>query len=119
MPVFSPDNQFIACRYDRESGSRDAAIFSAQGGRPLKRFPIPVQEWQGLRWLANGRQLSFVKNVDGYSNIWSYDLDTGAIKQLTNFNSDQIYAYAWSPDYKQVACQRGTKVRDVTMISER
>lgn len=119
MPVFSPHNQFIACRYDLESGSRDAAIFSAQGGRPLRRFPIPVQEWQRLEWLANDRQLSFVKNKDGYSNIWSYDLDTGAIKQLTNFNSDQIYAYAWSPDYKQVACQRGTKIRDVTMISER
>ena len=119
MPVFSPDNQFIACRSSLESGSRDVAIFPAQGGRPLKRVPIPIQEWQRVQWLPNRHELSYIKIVDGYSNIWSYDLDTGASKQLTNFNSDRIYAYAWSPDFKQVACQRGTNISDVTMISER
>jgi eukaryotic-like serine/threonine-protein kinase len=118
MPVFSPDSQMIACRYNSETGTRDVAIFSIQGGEPLRRFTIPIQEWQRVQWL-NGHELSYVKNVDGYSNIWSYDLNTGARKQLTHFNSDQIYAYAWSPDYKQVACQRGTNISDVTMISER
>jgi eukaryotic-like serine/threonine-protein kinase len=118
MPIFSPDNQTIACRYDLVSGSDDGAIFSAQGGRPLQHFPIPNQDWQQLRWLAP-RRLSYVVNNDGYSNIWSYDLDTGATQQLTNFNSDQIYAYAWSPDYKRIACQRGTRSSDVTIISER
>ena len=119
MPVFSPNNQLIAARYDLESGSRDVAIFSAEGGPPLRHFTIPIQEWQRVQWLQNNRELSYVKNVNGYSNIWSYDLDTGASKQITNFNSDLIYAYAWSPDFKQVATQRGTKTSDVTMISER
>ena len=119
MPVFSPDSQLIACRYNLESGTRDAAIFSAQGGQLLRNFEIPIQEWQRIQWLPNGHELSYVKNVDGYSNIWSYDLDTRTAKQLTNFNSDQIYAYAWSPDYKQVVCQRGTNISNVTMISER
>jgi serine/threonine protein kinase len=119
MPVFSPDNQFIACRSNIESDSRDVVIFSAQGGQPLRHFAIPIQEWQRVQWLPNGRELSYVKNADGYSNIWSYDLDTGTSKQLTNFNSDQIYAYAWSPDFKQVACQRGTNVSNVTLISQR
>ena len=120
MPVFSPDSQFIACRYNFESGTRDVAIFSTQGGPPLRHIKeIPTQEWQRLQYFPNGRELSYIKNVDGYSNIWSYNLDTGTSKQLTNFNSDRIYAYAWSPDYKQVACQRGTSVSDVTMIRER
>ena len=119
MPVFSPDNQLVACRYDEDSDAADVAIFPAQGGRALRHVPVPKQEAQVVRWLAGGRQLSYVKNTNGYSNIWSVDLDTGAVKQLTNFNSDQIYAYAWSPDYKQLACQRGTKTSDVTIISER
>jgi hypothetical protein len=88
------------------------AIFSAHGGQ-LLWHSSSVQEWQQAHWLPSGRELSYVKNVDGYSNIWSYDLYTGDSKQLTNFNSDQIYAYAWSPDYKQVACQRGTKISNV------
>ncbi len=119
MPVFSPDNQFVACRYDEDSDADDVAIFSAQGGRPLRHIKVPKQEGQVVRWLGDGHQLTYVKNTNGYANIWSLDLDTGAEKQLTNFNSDQIYAYAWSPDYKQVACQRGTKTSDVTIISER
>jgi TolB protein len=117
MPVFSPDSQLIAARYDVESGSRDVAIFPAQGGQPLRRFKVPVQEWQRIQWLPNRRELSYVKNENGYSNIWTYDLYTGETKQLTNFNTDQIYAYAWSPDYKQIACVRGYKINDVTMIS--
>jgi serine/threonine protein kinase/Tol biopolymer transport system component len=119
MAVFSLNSQLIACRYDLDSGTRDVAIFSAHGGGPLRQFAVPIQEWQRIQWLPNERELSYVKNDDGYSNIWSYDLERKTSKQLTNFNSDQIYAYAWSPDYKQVACQRGTKLSDVTMISER
>ena len=118
MPVFSPVSQMIACRYNLDTGTRDGAIFSAQGGRPLRHFKIPIQEWQRVQWLPNN-ELSYVENVNGYSNIWSYNLNTGTSKQLTHFDSDQIYAYAWSPDYKQMACQRGTNISDVTMISER
>ena len=118
MPVFSSDNQFIACRYDLVSGSNDGVIFSAQGGPPLKHFPIPNQEWQQLRYFAGNRLLTYVDNKDGYSNIWSYDPDTRASTQITNFKNDQIYAYAWSPDYKQVACQRGTRSSDVVIISK-
>src|SRR5262249_4175719 len=97
MPASSSDNQFIVGRSSAESGSRDVATFSAQGGEPLRQFAIPIDEWQRLQWLANGRELSYIKNADGYSNIWSYDPETGTSKQLTNFNSDRIYAYAWSP----------------------
>jgi Tol biopolymer transport system component len=85
----------------------------------LRHFAVPIQEWQRVQWLANEREVSYVQNDDGYSNIWSYDLESGTSKQLTKFDSDQIYAYAWSPDFKQVACQRGTRLSDVTMISER
>jgi serine/threonine protein kinase/dipeptidyl aminopeptidase/acylaminoacyl peptidase len=119
MPVFSPDSQYIACRYDEDSDTYDVAIFPAHGGQPLRHFKVPKQEWQSVRWFVDNRQVTFVRNDNGYSNLWSYNLDTGAEKQLTNFNSDQIYAYAWSPDYKQVACQRGTKTSNVTIISER
>ena len=119
MPVFSPDSQFIAARFDLESGSYDGAIFSAQGDQPLRTFPIPLQEWQRLEWLSN-RELSYVKNVNGYSNIWSYDLFSTEMKRLTNFKSELIYAYSLSPETKQVASQRATKLSDVMLIrSER
>jgi Tol biopolymer transport system component len=119
MPVFSPDSQLVACRYVQSSDAKNVAIFPAHGGSELRHFKVPKQEWQWVRWFEDSRHVTYVKNENGYSNIWSYNLDTGVEKQLTNFNSDQIYAYAWSPDYKQVACQRGVRISDVTIISER
>ena len=116
MPVFSPDNQFIACRYDLESGSRGIAIIPAQGGAAVRRVPIPVLEWQRVQWSASGNSLTYIDAVGGTSNLWTYDLNSGSTKQLTHFQGDQIFAYAWSPDYKQLAYERGTKVSDVTII---
>jgi len=119
MPTFSPDGQFIATRYDLDSGTNDVAIFSNKGGEPVRRLPIPILEWQSVQWLDNNT-LSYIKNVDGEANIWSYDLSAGSEKQLTNFNRDQIFSYAWSPDRKTLACQVGRRRGNVvTLNSER
>ena len=117
MPAFSPDGQLIACRYDNVSGTHKVAIFPAQGGEPLEHFEVPDQEWQSVQWLQNNQELSYVNNKDGYSNIWIYDRKTETSKQITNFKSDQIYAYSWSPDYKRIALLRGTKTNNVVIIS--
>jgi Tol biopolymer transport system component len=115
MPAYSPDNQWIAVRYDEIAGGNDFAIYSAQGGEPVKRVPIPKFDWQRVYWLSTNT-VSYIDRVNGYSNIWSYNLDTGAKKQLTNFNRKQIFAYAWSPDYKFLACQLGTTTRNVVVV---
>jgi Tol biopolymer transport system component len=115
MPVFSPDKKLFVARSPLNSGPRDVAVFSAKGGPPLKRLNIPVMEWQRLYWLDN-HTLSFIKNVRDTSNIWSYDINTDKMKQLTKFDSEHIFAYAWSPDYQQLVCQRGARLRNVTMI---
>jgi Tol biopolymer transport system component len=112
MPVASPDNQFIACRYRGE-----IAILSVQGDKPVRRLPIPVMDWQQVQWTIDGRALMYIKTVNGTSNIWSYDLTTNSATQLTNFSVDRIFAYAWSDDQTQLACQRGSEVTDVIMIS--
>ena len=116
MPAFAPNNQLIAGRYDRESGTRDVAIFPSHGGDPVKNVDkIPVIEWQRPQWIDD-HTLSFISNAGGFANIWSYDLDTGEMKQLTNFNTEQILAYAWSPDFKHIAFQRGMTISDVTIF---
>ena len=47
---------------------------------------VPNLEWQRVQWLSN-RTLSYVKNVNGDANIWSYDLDTGVNKAVDQFQS--------------------------------
>jgi Tol biopolymer transport system component len=117
MPVFSPDHQFIACRYYVEPGVMGIAILPFEGGTPVKLLRIPIMDWQKVQWISNGRALSYINTIKGISNIWSYELDTGVTKQLTDFKADQIFSYAWSPDHKQLASLRGTAVSDVAIIS--
>ena len=117
MPVVSPDNQFVALRYYPEGRSPEFVIMPFQGGGPVRPLPIPVREWQRLQWTPDSRALNYIDIKDGVSNIWSYDLVDGSTKPLTNFKSDQIYAYAWSPDFKQLASLRGTEIRDVMILS--
>ena len=114
MPVYSPDKQMFAGRYETKSGTHGVAIFAADDGRLLDQAPVDEIDWQRIYWIDD-HTLSFIKNIDGTSNIWSYDLRTKATKPLTNFTGDLIFAYAWSPDHKQIVCQRGAKLTNATM----
>lgn len=116
MPVVSPDGQFIACRYLVEGGSREIAIFRSDGGAPVEILPIRVVDFQQIEWKPDGGALIYVDTIKGVSNLWSYDLVRRSRKQLTNFKTDQIFAYAWSPDFKQLACLRGAEIRDVIIL---
>jgi serine/threonine protein kinase/dipeptidyl aminopeptidase/acylaminoacyl peptidase len=119
MPIVSPNGQLFACRYLVEGGSREIAIFPVSGGsNPIERLPIRVLDWQRIQWTADGRALTYIDTVKGISNIWRYDLTSRLPKQLTDFKTDETtFAYSWSPDYKQLACHRGTNIRDVIIFS--
>ena len=118
MPAFSPDNQFIAARYDLESGTNDVAILYAGSGELLKKIQIPNFDWQRVQWLSQNT-LSYIEKINGFPNIVSYDIGSGDKKQLTHFNRNRIFSYAWSPDYKLLACQLGTKTTNVVRMKIR
>jgi len=115
MPSFSPDSQFIVARYDLDAGTKDTLILSAGTGEILKQITIPYFDWQRVYWLPQNT-LSYIEKANGYPNIFTYDIATGKTKQLTNFNRSQIFSYAWSPDYKSLACQLGSKTSNVVKI---
>lgn len=117
MPVVSPDNQSLVCRYKENGAPLGIAIIPVQGGPPVKLLPeIPINLFQRVEWISNGHALTYIDTVNGVSNIWSYNLHNKSTHQLTDFREDQIFAYAWSRDNKQLACQRGAEVNDVITI---
>ena len=44
-------------------------------------------------------------------------MDGSAPKQVTDFKSDLIFSFAWSPDSKNVALSRGSLTNDVVLIN--
>src|SRR5260370_19330086 len=119
MPAVSPDTQFLAYRHYPEGRPAEIELMPFQGGMPVRQVPITIMEWQRIQWTADSQALTYIDVAAVVSNILSYDLVCNSKRQLTNFKTDQIYAYAWSPDFKQLASLRGAEIRDVMIVSLR
>jgi TolB protein len=121
-PSVSPDGTLIACVYreDQPNAPNKVAIIPFAGGEPIKLLDIPqtFSRTAGLRWMPDGRTLTFIDTINGVSNIWSLPLDAGPPKQLTDFKTDQIFWFDLSRDGKQLALSRGTQTSDVVLIRD-
>ncbi len=121
VPRFSPDGRFIACFYraDVDTFSK-LAVIPFDGGEPVKVFDKPPTTFieAGIQWTPDGRALTYIANRDGVSNIWLQPLDGSPAKQLTNFTSETIFRFAWSPDGKMFVAERGTEIGDIVLINK-
>lgn len=114
-PVFSPDGKQFACKWwDDPDTQPKIAIIPSTGGKPVKTYPF---YGQGFRWTPDGRSFVYLVTRDGVTNIWSHPIDVGKPKQLTNFTSDGVPSFEFSPDGKQIAFLRETVTTDVVLIS--
>ena len=120
-PTVSPDGSLIACFYreDQPNAPVKVAVIPFAGGDPVKVLDIPQSVSRpGLRWTPDGRALTYIDTINGVSNIWSLPLDGGALKQLTDFKTEQIFWFDFSRDGKQLALSRGTVTSDVILIKD-
>ena len=120
-PVVSPDGKLISCYYRPETKAPwKLAVIPFNGGTPVKTFDVPQNVvFQSLvRWTPDNRALAYVMSRDGISNIWIQPLDGRPPRQLTNFNSNQIFWFDWSRDGRQLGISRGTITSDVVLIKD-
>ena len=121
MPTASPDGTQIAFLLNKGKQS-GIAIMPFDGGEPTRifevgfptagsGFPLPA-----LQWTPDGRALNYVVTRDGTSNIWRQPVGGGSPVQTTNFTTNRIFNFAFSPDGSQLALSRGTFNSDVVLI---
>jgi serine/threonine protein kinase/Tol biopolymer transport system component len=115
-PAISPDGKLIACHYkpDQTDSPATIAVIPFEGGEPVKVLSIPLSP---VRWTSDGSALTYIDTRKGISNLWSQPLAGGRPKQLTNFQAETIFDFAWSRDGKQLALARGVINNDVVLIS--
>ncbi len=115
-PSVSPDGKFIACFSHTEAskGQWQMAIYSIDGGAPLRTFPQRLYSGHPPKWTLDGRALAYTDSRQ--ANLWLQPVAGGAPQQLTNFANDLIFGYEWSPDGTQLACVRGIWERDLVLI---
>lgn len=118
-PEVSPDGKWIVCSYRKDVNSTwRYAIIPYEGGEPVKVFDLIGNKGQ-FRWSPDGRSLYYLRDMQGgVTNVWTFPFDDKPPKQLTDFKTDQIYNFAWSPDGKQLVLARGTTTSDVVLIKD-
>lgn len=116
--ALSPDGRWILCRLRSPKNEqplwRTSLVNVVDGtvrALPFPRFGNgPVFGWQ------RSDRLMYVDYQDGVSNLWSADLEGRNARQLTNFDTGRIYAFAASPDGTRFAMSRAEETSDLVII---
>ena len=107
----------VACTFRSDEGDRwKLAIFSIDGGEPLKTFAVPSAFYQRIHWAPDSSAFTYLDQVNGTQNIWRQPLNGSPPVRLTDFDEDKIWAYDWTADGRKLIVSRGGRRRDVVMI---
>jgi eukaryotic-like serine/threonine-protein kinase len=129
FPRISPDNTLVAVAY-RPDVAKPAklAIVSIDSGEIRNVYDVPAETIFGgeggssLAWTKDGRSVLFVVNKNSTASLWAQPVSApgspaAAPKEIMNFASGFVWAYALSPDGKQILYSRGVPATDVVLIS--
>jgi Tol biopolymer transport system component len=73
----------------------------------------------GMRFTPDGKSLAYViRSENNVDNIWVQPLDGKPGRQITQFQSDQIPGFDWSPDGKKLMVGRGHTESDVILLRD-
>jgi serine/threonine protein kinase len=91
-------------------------VAPATGGAPLYNFDAPYG-MKSAKFTPDGKAIAFLLTRNRATNIWEQPLTGGPPVQLTQFPSDDMFAFGWSHDGKHLAFSRGRRKTDVVMMS--
>ena len=66
----------------------------------------------------DGKSIVYVARWKGVDNLWMQSLDGKNRKQLTSFNKDLIFRYAYSREGKQITIQHGNLESDAFLFKD-
>ena len=72
-----------------------------------------------MSFTADGKSVAYIVRDQGVDNIFVQPLDGSAGNQITNFTSEQIAEFRWSPDGKTLAVARVQNTSDVILLREK
>ncbi len=116
QPAFSPNGRTIAFATDRvEYTDLDSLSYAKfQVGlmdldtREVQTLDLfgPNVKHINPQFSPDGRKLYFISDVDGFSNIYRVDIETGAIERITNVSTG-VSGISWSAPAMTVAQETG------------
>jgi Tol biopolymer transport system component len=68
---------------------------------------------------ADEKSVAYIVRDQGVDNIFVQPLDGSPGHEITNFTSQHISAFQWSPDGKTLAVARAQNISDVVLLREK
>jgi Tol biopolymer transport system component len=72
----------------------------------------------GPQFTVDGKAVAYPVRENGVDNIWIQPLDGSPGHRITNFDSEQILSFHWSPAGKNLGILRGHTDSDVVLLQE-
>src|SRR6185369_8400117 len=115
----SPDGKLLAYSTEDEKTKRTRLIIRRyEDLSPVKTMEMPITSDLLWRWSPDSRAVIYQDAPGGVSNLWSLPVDGGEAKQITDFKSDKIGYFSYSPDGRRIALSRANITRDAVIISD-
>jgi serine/threonine protein kinase len=120
-PFPSMDGRHLAFATSGKDGKVVLAVVSTDNGALEAQPSIPPtldQTAHSAEWAPDNRSMVLSDFRSGTSNIWQLPvLGPGPERQLTHFNSGEIWAFHYTRDGKSVAMARGNNLSDVVLFT--
>lgn len=128
-PAISPDGKRAAVIDWADNPHLELYILDASNGAVQSNYRIyqsqNVSQGQNrIAWTPDGQGVVYIvtDSASGTANLWEQPVSAPGkkvepAKQITKFNSLQIWSMAFSPDGKQLLLARGRGLADAVMLS--
>jgi Tol biopolymer transport system component/DNA-binding winged helix-turn-helix (wHTH) protein len=114
--IAAPETPAVTSGSPSRSQPNQLKVIAFDGGTVMHQFDWPASAWLP-RWASRGEAIEYVLTQNGVSNIWQQRLSGGPPKQVTHFDSGEIFDFERSRDGRQLALTRGSETSDVVLMS--
>ena len=119
----SPDGKTLAyvveiINSDSATGTHKIALLDVATLSSPRFLEANPRISKGVQFTADGKAVAYPVAENGVDNIWIQPIDGTPGRQITHFNSEQIYSFHWSPDGKNLGILRGHTDSDVVLLQE-
>ncbi len=121
----SPDGRWLPAIVTKVDPATQADIHAlglidvaANTESSLRIFPSQATITQPVQFAPGSQNVAYRVIDNGTDNIWMQPVDGSPGHAVTNFTTDHIRSFSWSPDGKTLAVARTHTVSDVVLLRE-
>ncbi len=103
---------------ETQEGTRKIALLNLESPTSPRLLDANSHISGGVQFTRDRKAIAYPIRENGADNLWVQPLDDSAGHQITNFKSDQIVQFHWSPDGTKLAVLRVHSESNVVLIQE-